>query len=596
MSFEVTARDLSDLFQLSSKVVNSCRQSCGEQEPLTREVASLYIVVSQLQDEAEKPNSSLYWQDDVSRDDLDSTIYGCRKLLKALDHVLAKDASSRRRGSARKGLYRKKIQFNNGEVWSMSDVMGGLSTHKAALSLNLRLLTPSSRGSVEWPLGKKFPGMQQSLHWMMAKISSSHDGSNVSSSYSDDEKTIWKEIRRGLVREGWARRDIKKHRKAIKEYVKNVGWSDTFDDTPPSSNPSLHREPQEHYPRHPYTPESLPQENFSQDSLPQQNYPPPPPPPPPNFIPQHFSPQQFPQQGCPPPPPPSNFPPQHFPQQYLPQQNFSQPMFHEQNFSQQDFPQHSYPPPPPPPPPANFPPEHEAAPQQIFVIRSGPQQTREGESRGYEQSEHIPSPQYMPPSVSDDHQQFDEKSEFDQPQQPASQFSVRPCDLSGTFLQCTEKDTWNDMMESLVTTLIDTNKSLYFNCSICKKLITTAQARLDRSQNWCRNCFHAIVYNVLYYPLAPPEWCKLRPISQKRMQDIATPKMKGLWVSHYEELRAMRGRPAGGMLVASLEEPPLLLYRNPAVKDEISGRTFRTGYFEITYFEEPFSSFVARRK
>ena len=135
-----------------------------------------------------------------------------------------------------------------------------------------------------------------------------------------------------------------------------------------------------------------------------------------------------------------------------------------------------------------------------------------------------------------------------------------------------------------------------FNCSICKKLITTAQARLDRSQNWCRNCFHAIVYNVLYYPLAPPEWCKLRPISQKRMQDIATPKMKGLWVSHYEELRAMRGRPAGGMLVASLEEPPLLLYRNPAVKDEISGRTFRTGYFEITYFEEPFSSFVARRK
>jgi hypothetical protein len=106
----------------------------------------------------------------------------------------------------------------------MSDVMGGLSTHKAALSLNLRLLTPSSRGSVEWPLGKKFPGMQQSLHWMMAKISSSHDGSNVSSSYSDDEKTIWKEIRRGLVRDGWARRDIKKHRKAIKA-IRQECWA-----------------------------------------------------------------------------------------------------------------------------------------------------------------------------------------------------------------------------------------------------------------------------------------------------------------------------------------------------------------------------------
>jgi hypothetical protein len=80
------------------------------------------------------------------------------------------------------------------------------------------------------------------------------------------------------------------------------------------------------------------------------------------------------------------------------------------------------------------------------------------------------------------------------------------------------------------------------------------------------------------------------------MQDIATPKMKGLWVTSYERLRAMRGRPAGGMLVPSLEEPPLLLYRNPAVKDEVSGRTQRNAYFEISYFEEPFSSFVARRK
>jgi hypothetical protein len=80
------------------------------------------------------------------------------------------------------------------------------------------------------------------------------------------------------------------------------------------------------------------------------------------------------------------------------------------------------------------------------------------------------------------------------------------------------------------------------------------------------------------------------------MQDIATPKMKGLWVSSYEALRAMRGRPAGGMLVPSLEDPPLLLYRNPVIKEEISGRALRTAYFEIVYFEEPFSSFVARRK
>jgi len=135
-----------------------------------------------------------------------------------------------------------------------------------------------------------------------------------------------------------------------------------------------------------------------------------------------------------------------------------------------------------------------------------------------------------------------------------------------------------------------------FHCSICQKLTVTAQASLDCSQNWCRNCFHAIIYNVLYYPLVPPKWCKLRPVSETRMQTIVTPRMKGLWASNYDALRAMRGRPAGGMLLASIEEPPLLLYRYPAVRDEVSGKTMRPSYFEVAYFEEPFSSFVARRK
>ena len=80
------------------------------------------------------------------------------------------------------------------------------------------------------------------------------------------------------------------------------------------------------------------------------------------------------------------------------------------------------------------------------------------------------------------------------------------------------------------------------------------------------------------------------------MNDIVKPEMKGQWVSRYEELRAMRGRPGGGMLVPSLESPPLLLYANPAVKDEVSGRTIRNGYFEIAFFEESFEDFVRRRK
>ena len=445
--------DLNDLFQLAWKVVDSCRQACGEKEPLTREVASLFIVVSQLKQEAERRNSSLHWQDDISRDKLQSTLYRCRKLLRAVDKVVRKYASSRWRGGARKGLVNFEVEFRNGEVLTVRDVIEELSAHKAALSSNLRLLTPSSRGSVEWTLGKKFPGMQQALHWRMGKISSSHDGSSLASSYSDDERIVWKSIQRGLVQDGYSRRDIKKHRKAIKEYIKNLGWSDSFDEVPPSPNSPMQREPEDDYPRQPYTPEPYPQENFSQDSLPRQDYPPPPPPPA-NFAQQNFPPQNYP----PPPPPPSNFIPQNFPQQ-----SFPQPIFHEQNFPPQQFSQQNYPPPPPPAPlphhfPQNF--ESEPAPQQIYVIRGGSPESRGRTRVRSEHSQPIPSPQYNPPSVSDEDQEFDERSDFRVPPPTKEpQFSVRPCDLSDTF-ECSEKDTWNDMMESLVTTLIDTNKTL----------------------------------------------------------------------------------------------------------------------------------------
>ena len=454
MSSEVTARNLNDLFKLAWKVVDSCRQACSEKEPLTREVASLFIVVSQLKQEAERPNSSLHWQDDISRDKLQSTVYRCRKLLKAVDKVVRKYASSRWRGGARKGLITFEVEFpGNGEVLTMRDVIEELSAHKAALSSNLRLLTPSSRGSVEWTLGKKFPGMQQALHWRMGKISSSHDGSSLASSYSDDERIVWKTIQRGLVRDGYSRSDIKKHRKAIKEYIKNLGWSDSFDEVPPSPNFPMQREPEDDYPRQPYTPEPYPQENFSQDSLPRQDYPPPPPPPA-NFAQQNFPPQNYP----PPPPPPSNFIPQNFPQQ-----SFPQPIFHEQNFPPQQFSQQNYPPPPPPAPLPHHFPQHfdsEPAPQQIYVIRGSSPESRGRTRVRSEHSQPLPSPQYIPPSVSDEGQEFDEKSDFRVPPPTNEpQFSVRPCDLSETF-ECSEKDTWNDMMESLVTTLIDTNRTL----------------------------------------------------------------------------------------------------------------------------------------
>jgi hypothetical protein len=487
MSFEATARDLFDLFQLARKVVNTCRKACGEQEPLTREVVSLYGIIDQLEREAGKPGSSLHWQDDVDRKEFEDTIFHCQKVLRVLNQVLEKYTFSRRKVSAKKAL----IRFGNGEVLYMSDLIQDISTQKTALASNLRLLTASSRGSVEWPLGKKFPRMKQSLHRMMEKKGSSHDGSSLSSSYSDDERTVWKEIRKELVRGGWGD-VVKKHRKAIKKYVKSLSWSDTFDEIPPARHESINRYPQESHRPETYSPEPYPQETSQQQDFPQQDFPqnipqpsfPPlnfPPQnlplqnfPPQNFPSQNFPPQNFPPQNFPPqnfPPqnfPPQNFPPQSFPPQQFPPQNFSQDSFPQQdspqqNFSQQNssqdsFPQQSFQQP-------NFPQQnfvHEATPQVVYPQEYESQSHNQASGRSTPRSDlasPIPPPLYIPPSVSDECEQFDEKVDIELPPQNGSHFSARPYDLAETF-QCSDKDTWNDMMESLVTTLIDTSKTI----------------------------------------------------------------------------------------------------------------------------------------
>jgi hypothetical protein len=514
MSFEDTARDLFELFQLSWKVSDNCRQACGEKEPLTREVASVHAVVVQLQREAERPNSSLHWQDDVSRDEFEDTIYDCRKALKIINQVLNQYAFSRQKGGAKKGLFKFYCRFPNGEEFYMSELLAELSGYKTDLQRNLRQLTPSSRGSVDWPLAKKYPGMQQKLDKMMADISSSHDGSSRSSSYSDDEKTVWKQVKKGLVRAGWSQKVIKKHRKAIKTYVKMLGWTDSFDELPRPVHPSLHRFPDEVSPRDTYSPEnpnysqesfehqnpreqSPPRQNFPQppfhhQNFPPQNFPPPPPanfpppppanfppPPPANFPPQNFQPQNFPPQNLPPPPPPNfppqnlpqnfsqqSFPPPNFPPQDFPPQNFPQDTFHQQNLSPPPFHRQIFPQPsfvhrvsPPPTFTRNIL-EQEVYPQDDASQGSyRPQSSRSNLSMTPPPPPPPPPQHYNRPSVSEDCEQFDEKSDFSPPEQTQSQFSARPYDLADNF-KCSDKDTWNDMMESLVTTLIDTSKNI----------------------------------------------------------------------------------------------------------------------------------------
>lgn len=62
---------------------------------------------------------------------------------------------------------------------------------------------------------------RQSLNWIAVSLSSRNEGS-ILSTYRGDDRTVWKELRRELVKEGYSSNIIAAHKTTIMNYVKEL--------------------------------------------------------------------------------------------------------------------------------------------------------------------------------------------------------------------------------------------------------------------------------------------------------------------------------------------------------------------------------------
>jgi hypothetical protein len=64
--------------------------------------------------------------------------------------------------------------------------------------------------------------MRRSLNWIMAgmqaRASKSREGS-ILATYKGDDKAVWKDFRRELIKEGFSSNALRRHWETIKEYV-----------------------------------------------------------------------------------------------------------------------------------------------------------------------------------------------------------------------------------------------------------------------------------------------------------------------------------------------------------------------------------------
>lgn len=233
MSFGFSVGDAITLAQLGWRIVQNCRKACGEYDSLTLEVTSLYTVLRQLEAEILKPESLINRRGGTFRKEIQPIIGGCQKILRVLDQVLNKYNELSDDARSGRQLWQK-IRYGNGVVADMRDIREKLIYYTSALSLQLNMVSMGSVGRVEQQMNDAvgdLKGIQLAVNNITAHLMADDREGSVLTSYADDDKAVWKEFRRELIRNGLPSHVIHKHKATIKAYIKELGDRGVLDET-----------------------------------------------------------------------------------------------------------------------------------------------------------------------------------------------------------------------------------------------------------------------------------------------------------------------------------------------------------------------------
>lgn len=238
MSFGYSISDVISLAQSAWNVVQNSRKACGEHDELTREVSSLHVVLKRLEHEVAKPESPLNKPGDTYLEEFKVTAGGCHRVLKILGQILEKyNALSEAERTGRK-LWQK-IKFGNGQMADLADYRSKVVYYTSAMSLFLNMVSIGAMGSVQKQMndaGDDLKEIKQAVNGITAHlIAKDRSEGSVLTAYADDDRMIWKELRRELIRNGFPSSVIRKHKNLIKAYIEDLGARGLLDDPEPQA-------------------------------------------------------------------------------------------------------------------------------------------------------------------------------------------------------------------------------------------------------------------------------------------------------------------------------------------------------------------------
>jgi hypothetical protein len=231
MSFGYSIGDGILLVQLAWRTVQGARQACGEHDELTREVSSLHRVLQQLHRELSNPESLLNRADNKQREEMEELCEGCQQILNVMNAIVTKYNTLSDDERSGKRIWQK-VKFGNGEMKDLAEIRLKMLAHTSALIMGLNLCSLGSQGKVEKQLegvGGDLEGIRAKVDWIVANITAKSEDGTVWTSYTNDDKTFWRELRRELVKEGYHSSVLRKHKWLLKSYVEELGMRGVFD-------------------------------------------------------------------------------------------------------------------------------------------------------------------------------------------------------------------------------------------------------------------------------------------------------------------------------------------------------------------------------
>jgi hypothetical protein len=232
MSFGYSVGDFLALTQLAWRVLQNSQKACGAHDELTGEVTRLHVVLQRLALEISNPESLLNRSNDNRREELADLSSDCNKVLRVLSNVLEKyNTLSDERRSLTK--FYKKIRFGNGEMLDLGEIRLKVSTYTSAITILLNLLSIGSQGRVERYMdshGEELREIRHSLNWITASLQAKSQEGSILTSYAEDDKAVWKDFRRELIKEGFHSSVLSRHKRLIRDYILELGSRGALDD------------------------------------------------------------------------------------------------------------------------------------------------------------------------------------------------------------------------------------------------------------------------------------------------------------------------------------------------------------------------------